>query len=65
MYKVKRLAMRLGRLDLPTCFSIECQGGSDSNTWLFCEIPTLNRKLMLLHLHTKKKLNLFAFVIQS
>ena len=44
---------------------IECQGGSDSNTWLFCEIPTLNKKLMLLHLHTKKKLNLFAFVIQS
>ena len=25
MYKVKRLAIRLGRKDLPTCFSIECQ----------------------------------------
>ena len=32
MYKVQRLAIRLGRLDLPTCFSIECQSASEANT---------------------------------
>ena len=32
MYKVKRLTIRLGRLDLPTYFSIECQGGNEGNS---------------------------------
>ena len=40
MYKVKRLAIMLGRLALPTCFSIECQSESEAHvlfgakTWL-------------------------------
>ena len=40
MYKVKRLAIRLGRLALPTCFTIECQIESEAQvlfeakTWL-------------------------------
>ena len=30
MYKVKRLVIMLGRLALPTCFSIESQGESEA-----------------------------------
>ena len=36
MDKVKRLAIILGRLTLPTCFSIECQDEIEANT-LFLE----------------------------
>ena len=32
MYKVKRLAIMLGRSALPTCFSIECQGKTSENS---------------------------------
>ena len=32
MYKVKRLAIRLERIDLPTCFLIECEGGYEAHT---------------------------------
>ena len=50
--QVKRLAIRLGKLALPTCFSIECQNESEpqvlfgAKTWLGWNFPGLFKKLM-------------------